>query len=260
MSKKSEWLTFFNACAPEYETHVFTKNTVAEVDFLVPELGLKPGQSVLDIGCGTGRHSIELARRGYAVTGIDLSEGMLAQARSNAAQAGVEVRWVQGNATDFSFEETFDAAICLCEGAFGLLGAQDCPIEQPLAIIRNAARAMKAQARCLFTVLNGYAIARRHAQESVGNGNFSPLALAERSECEMPATQGDRVSLRERGFVPTELVVLFALAGLEMQGIWGGTAGNWGKRPIELDEIELMLVAKKVARSEKSLSMFGLLA
>jgi hypothetical protein len=53
--------------------------------------------------------------------------------------------------------------------------------------------------------------------------------------------------MRERGFVPTELRLLFGLAGLETLGIWGGTAGTWGKRPIDLDEYEIMVLARKAS-------------
>ena len=51
----------------------FTKNTVAEVDFVLEELSLPPGSRILDVGCGTGRHAVELARRGYQITGVDIS-------------------------------------------------------------------------------------------------------------------------------------------------------------------------------------------
>ena len=78
MTEKSTWEAFFDAHAPVYEENVFTKNTVREADFLVEELAPPPGGRILDVGCGTGRHSIELARRGYSVTGVDLSFGMLA--------------------------------------------------------------------------------------------------------------------------------------------------------------------------------------
>ncbi len=243
-----EWSAFFNDHAPHYEENCFTKNTQAEVDFLVDVLGLEPGMTPLDVGCGTGRHSIELARRGYRPTGIDMSAGMLAEARRNAGEAGVTVEWVKADAKDFAFDEPFDAAICLCEGAFGLLGSTDDPVAQPLAILRNVATSMKTGAPCLFTVLSAYRLCRMHSNESVQQGRFDPLTVAERSEvCDLPGVDS-AYRLRERAFVPTELVLLFASAGLEVTNIWGGTAGNWGKRPIDLDEYEIMVVGKKPAK------------
>jgi ubiquinone/menaquinone biosynthesis C-methylase UbiE len=111
---------------------VFTKNTIQEVDFLLEELSLQPGSSILDVGCGTGRHSIELAKRGYTVTGLDLSSEMLTRAADAAKSAGVNVNWIRSDATQFSLHENYDGAICLCEGAFRLLGQKDDSIDQPV--------------------------------------------------------------------------------------------------------------------------------
>jgi hypothetical protein len=93
----------------------------------------------------------------------------------------------------------------------------------------------------LFTVLNGCAMLRKHDQAAVERGLFDPGTLAERSECSLPGAE----PLRERGFVPTELVLLFTTAGLDVRELWGGTAGAWGKRPLDLDEIEIMVLAEK---------------
>ena len=64
------------------------------MDFLLDELSSPLRTAILDVGCGTGHHSIELARRSYAVTGLDLSRGMLAKAEEEALAAGVRVEWV----------------------------------------------------------------------------------------------------------------------------------------------------------------------
>ncbi|MBN1444340.1 MAG: methyltransferase domain-containing protein [Planctomycetes bacterium] len=242
--KVNTWQEFFDAHAPLYDQNVFTKNTVREVDFLIEELGVSEGASILDVGCGTGRHSIELARRGYAVTGLDLSAGMLSRAAELAEAAGVRVAWVHADATRFSFPAAFDAAVCLCEGAFGLLGQQDDPIEQPLSILCNISRSLKPQAKAVLTVLNAAAMIRRYKDEDVAQGRFDPLKMVESSELSpregLPAVPG-----RERAFVATELVLLFRLAGMSVLEMWGGTAGNWGRRPLLLDEIEIMIVARK---------------
>jgi 2-polyprenyl-3-methyl-5-hydroxy-6-metoxy-1,4-benzoquinol methylase len=243
-SGKTSWERFFDAHAPVYLDNVFTKNTSREVDFLLEELALQPGGSLLDVGCGTGRHSIELATRGYAVTGLDLSAEMLAQAKQRAQAAGVQVNWVRADAARFSLSGRYDAAIGLCEGSLGLLGQADDPIEQPLAILRNISRSLKPQARALLTVLNGAAMIRRHTNDDVREGRFDPLLMVA-SSAHSPREGLPAIPLRERAFVPTELVLMCRLAGMSVINVWGGTAGNWGRRALDLDEIEIMIVARK---------------
>lgn len=244
MKEKSSWEKFFDDHAPVYEENVFTKNTQCEVDFLLEELQLRPGQTVLDVGCGTGRHAVELARRGYAVTGLDLSAEMLEKAAASARLANISLKLVRADATQFTFDSSFDAAICLCEGSFGLLGAESSPIDHPLAILSNISRSLKPGAKTVFTVLNGGAIIRRYQNSDVLAGRFDFANLCEINQ--MAPREGMLpVKLRERGFVPTELMLLFRVAGLSVVNIWGGTAGNWGRRPIDLDEIEIMLAAQK---------------
>ena len=118
MKEKSTWEEFFDAHAPVYQDNIFTKNTPPEVDFLIEELALPPAGSILDVGCGTGRQSIELARRGYSVTGLDLSSAMLGRAAAAAEAAGVSVERVRAEAARFSLPGRYDGAICLCEGDF----------------------------------------------------------------------------------------------------------------------------------------------
>jgi len=246
MTEKKTWEAFFDAHAPVYEENVFTKNTVREVDFLLEELSLQPGDSILDVGCGTGRHSIELAKRGYDVTGLDLSSEMLARAADAASAAGVNVDWIHADATQFILPRKYNCAICLCEGSFGLLGQGDDPIDQPLSILCNISRSLKPQAKAVLTVLNAAAMLRKHTNEDIAKGRFDPLTLVESSEC--PPREGlPAIAVRERAFVPTELLLLFRLAGMSVINMWGGTAGNWGRRSLDLDEIEIMVVARKIA-------------
>jgi len=244
MTEKGTWEAFFDAHAPVYEDNVFTKNTVTEVTFLLEELSLQRGCSVLDVGCGTGRHSIELAKRGYDVTGLDVSSEMLARASDAAKVASVDVNWIRSDATRFSLPAKYDAAICLCEGAFGLLGQRDDPIDQPLFILSNISRSLKPQAKVLLTVLNGAAMLRKHTNKDIAEGRFNPLTMIESSE-HSPREGLPSVAVRERAFLPTELILLFRLAGMSVLKMWGGTAGNWGRRPLDLDEIEIMIVAGK---------------
>jgi SAM-dependent methyltransferase len=94
--------------------------TLADVDFLEKTFGVKPSSRLLDVPCGNGRHSIELARRGYRVTGVDLSQEFLA-----AARAELDADWRLGDMrallSDGSLEAAaFDGAFCF-GNSFGYL-------------------------------------------------------------------------------------------------------------------------------------------
>jgi len=97
-------------------------------------------------------------------------------------------------------------------------------------------------------VLNGLAQIRRHTQKDADQGRFDAATMTSVSSV-APRPGLPEMELRARGFVPTELVLMFRTAGLKVLNIWGGTAGNWGKRPIDLDEIEIMVIAQKGHRS-----------
>ena len=133
-----------------YDKESFTQGTVGEVDFVERELGADRSKRILDIGCGTGRHAIELAKRGYRVTGFDLSEGQLRLAREKAAAAGVTVDFQCRDATQPHFNQEFDAAIMFCEGAFPLMETD----EKNYAILTHAAAALRPGGKLLLTTLN----------------------------------------------------------------------------------------------------------
>jgi cyclopropane fatty-acyl-phospholipid synthase-like methyltransferase len=248
MPAKKEWEKFFDGHAPVYMDNVFVKNTLEEVDFVLAELKLPQSGHILDMGCGTGRHAIELAKRGYRVTGVDISAGMLAEAEKTAQKAGVQVNWIHGDATKFTTRKSFDAAVCLCEGAFGLLSTEDDPEEHDLAILRSINGALKPSAPFLLTALNGYRMIRLYQQKDIAAGSFDPIHMVELSLLEVETAAGKKTyRCRERGHLPTELALLLKMTGFEIEHIGGGTAGNWGKRPLEPDEMEIMVIARKSA-------------
>lgn len=90
--------------------------TLADADFLEKTFDVKPGARLLDVPCGNGRHSIELARRGYRITGIDLSDEFLA-----AARAELDADWRKGDMRALELESSaFDGAFCF-GNSFGYL-------------------------------------------------------------------------------------------------------------------------------------------
>lgn len=242
----TQWQAFFDAHAPHYDANPFTQNTKAEIDFFLGLFPIPVSATILDIGCGTGRHAIELARRGYRVTGIDLSEGMLNVARAKAAIDGLSVSFVQADAVRFQMEERFDAALCLCEGGPGLVGQGEDAEAHDLAIFKNAANALKPNAPFLLTSLNGYATIRQMQDQIVHEGRFDPATMISRYEDEWELPEGPRVvQIYERLFIPPEVVRLLKAAGFHVDHVFGGTAGHWAQRPVSLDEVEAMYVCRK---------------
>lgn len=110
-----QWFeTFFTGVAVEFWNRAIPPAmTLAEVDFLERTLAAPAGGTLLDMPCGSGRHSIELARRGYRVTGVDLSAEFLSQARSRAEQAQVDVDLRPGDMRNPELAaQSFDGAFC----------------------------------------------------------------------------------------------------------------------------------------------------
>jgi len=136
--------------AKTYDTESFTAGTLGEVDFLEKEISYDKTKSILDIGCGTGRHAIELAKRGYSVTGIDLSASQLERAGQKAKEAGVRVNFLQLNACSLPFKDEFDFAIMLCEGGFSLQETDALNFQ----ILEGAERALRSPGKLIFSTLN----------------------------------------------------------------------------------------------------------
>jgi len=243
MSDTHEWKSFFNDHAPLYMSNVFVKATLAEVDFIIDLLQLKPDVTILDVGCGTGRHSIELARRGYKMTGLDLSPGMLAEAKKAATEAGVQVEWIEADATRFEMERKYDVVLCLCEGSFGLLNISDDPAKHELSILRSINRALKPRGRFILTALNALKMIRQFSKEDIARGLFDPLEIIETHAMELES--GGEIMVRERGFTAAQLRLMLEMTGFSVEHTWGGTAGNWGHRQLDPDEFELMVVSRK---------------
>jgi len=240
---KNNWEKFFDKEADFYLEEPFTKYTKEEIEFLLKELNLPVGSKILDVGCGVGRHSIELAKRGYKVVGIDISQRMIEKARKRAQEEGVEVVFIKVDATEYKCFEEFDAVICLCEGAFSLIGSNDDPLEHDLMILKNIYDSLKPGGKVVLTALSALSRIKNASNEMINKGIFDPDTMTFLEEIETP--DGERISVIERVYAPTELHIMFRMIGFNIKAVWGGTAGRWRKRKVDLDDIETMVIAEK---------------
>jgi cyclopropane fatty-acyl-phospholipid synthase-like methyltransferase len=243
-----QWKEFFRYEADQYDDEPFTQATEQEVPFLIEQLKLPQGASILDVGCGTGRHSVALAQHGFAVTGIDLSEEMLekARARARATAAGTHATFLQCDAARYSSGPVFDAAIGLCEGAMGLLGQGDDPIERDLTVLRNIHAALKPNGQLIVNALNVFRVARQVGHDEEEAGTFDVMSQTTLNTMVFETPKGPvEIPCRERMYTPTEFTLMLRAAGFTVEHVWGGTAGNWRRGPMDIDEYELMAVARK---------------
>ena len=239
------WKEFFKHEAEQYDSEPFVQATEQEVAFLIEQLKLPKGASILDVGCGTGRHSVALAQYGFAVTGIDLSDDMLEKARARATASKTHATFLQCDATTFTSEPVFDAAIGLCEGAMGLLGQGDDPMERDLTVLRNIHAALKPNGQLIVNALNVFRLARKVGQDEEAD-TFDVMSQTTCNKMVFKTPEGPvEIPCRERMFTPTEFALMLRVAGFAVEHVWGGTAGNWRRGPMELDEYELMAVARK---------------
>ncbi len=247
MGRPGQWESFYDRHAPFYDRGAFTSHTLAEVEFLLGVLELEPGASILDLGCGTGRHAVEFARRGYRVTGVDLSSGMLLQAHRRAAAAGVSVDWVHADAARYVGRSPFDAVVCLCGAAFTTVELDAGHDAHDRAILRNVAASLRQNGIFVITTPNGYRRIREVSDADVAAGTFDPATLVQTREdvFTIGGAEGP-MRYKERLYILPELLALLRDSGFEPLHAWGATAGRWGRRPLEMDEIEMMAVARKL--------------
>lgn len=242
----------FTDYANKYEKEIFTQGTLGEVDFLEIELDNDKNRKILDIGCGTGRHDVELTKRGYNVTGIDLSESMIEKAIENAKSAGVIIDFNVADARNPHFDNEFDLVIMLCEGGFPLMETDEMNFE----ILKNAANALKKGGKFIFTTLNGlyplYHSVKEFMDENMVDGvskdnSFDLMTFRDISNFEIEDDKGNLKVLKanERYYVPSEITWLLKSLNFSKIDIYGCEIGNFTReKALTTEDYEMLVIAE----------------
>jgi len=122
--------------------------TQAEALMAIEALGIQPGASVLDVGCGYGRHAMELAARGYHVVGVDLSLPLLLRGADEAQRRGLDINFVHADMREMDFDAQFDGAYCL----FSTFGYFDDETNKKVATL--ICKSLKPGAKLILEMLN----------------------------------------------------------------------------------------------------------
>ena len=224
------------------------ERTAQEAEQIVQRLALPSGSHVLDLCCGYGRHTIPLAQYGYQMTGQDLSEVLLQQARTDAEAQGVQVQWVHSDMRQVQFEEHFDAIINIWT-SFGYLENE----VEDQKVLHQVHKALKPGGLFLIDFINRDCYVRQFRPHRITRREEGLLDLEElyfdlltsrgdhRRTIIDPDGQRTELCWSVRWYTLTELAQMLAAAGLQVQSYFGGLDGS----DLNLDSRRLVLVSRK---------------
>ncbi|MFA5553525.1 MAG: class I SAM-dependent methyltransferase [Phycisphaerae bacterium] len=252
---KQWYESLFENYAQKYDKEVYVHGTSGECDFIEKEISHDKSLKIIDIGCGTGRHCIELTKRGYTVTGIDLSQSMLARAKEKSQKLNLKIDFQKHDARNLPFTGEFDAAIMLCEGGFSLMETDEMNFE----ILKNATKALKDKGKFIFTTLNGlfplfhsvkefYESAAKEGTSTCKNCSFDLMTFRDHSTVVFDDDAGTKKELtcNERYYVPSELRWLLKTLGYKKIDIFGAKLGAFSRKDkLTTEDFEMLVIAEK---------------
>jgi SAM-dependent methyltransferase len=237
------WQTWFGPGYLDLYDALLAERTPVEVDQVEALLHLHPPRRILDLPCGQGRHAIELARRGYEVTGVDLSSYMLDVARERAQAAGVMVRWLAGDMRAALPGETFDLVLNLFT-SFGYFADE----ADDHRVVRAAASMLEPGGRFLLEVINGEQVMGNFQEREWFT--IGQTAVMERRSLDMPArrmvvertvssTNGEDISVHAvRLYRGDELEAMLRRAGFSAVNLYGA----WDGARLTADSLRVLAV------------------
>lgn len=240
--------TFFGEDYFQIYTFLTPERTEREVNDIVELLKLPAGSSILDLCCGHGRHTLALAKRGYHVTGLDLSKMFLQRAQAEADQEGIQVHWVESDMRNIPFESEFDAIINIFT-AFGYLESE----EEDQKVLQQVHRALKPGGFFLLETLHREWLVRNFEPGGITRQADGLIVLEERTfdllagRCDVQVTalypdgQRRQHTHSVRMYTLREFARMLAAAGLQIQTAYGGLDGS----QLSLDSHRLVVKAAK---------------
>jgi len=217
-----------------YERNAFALGTEQEVAFLWEALGLRPGEVLVDVGCGTGRHSRAFAERGVRAIGVDISQGLLAA----AAAHGTPAAFVRADARAMPLPDgCADVVICLCQGGFGITPGGDADV------LAEIARILRPGGRLALTAFSLAFATRWLAPEDAIDLERGLIHTP--ADVRGPDAEARRYDLWTSCYTVAELHHLLADAGFVDVRLSGVEPGAYRLDPPRLADPELLALARR---------------
>ncbi len=237
---------FWRTSAPSMFGDPLWQAAPADVEGVIELAGIAAPAQVLDLGCGPGRHTLELARRGFRVTGVDLSKFLLDEARRRAREAGLAVEFVERDMREFRWDGEFDCALNL----FTSFGFFEDPADDR-RVVENVFHALKSGGAFVLDTLGKEILARvfKSRDWREHDGEFWLYERTVQNDWSwmenrwIVVREGVQKEFRisHRIFSAAELSRLMLECGFERVDAYGDFAGS----PYDQDARRLVVVARK---------------
>lgn len=210
----------------------WTERTESEVNRAMKMLRPQGGERVLDLACGSGRHSLELVRQGFSVVGADISPELIEIARREATEQGLEATFLEADLRELAFDAEFDIVLNLNDGAVGYFETD----EENHRTFEVIARALKPGGRNLVQLPN-VLYAREHLPQRSWIPSSGMVELVEHRWSKgdrymegamIPLRFGevleglDGIEFRQRLYTVDELREIYASVGMELERVFHG--------------------------------------
>jgi SAM-dependent methyltransferase len=244
------YATAFDGASAEM---AWTERTGSEVDRALKILRPQGGERILDLACGSGRHSLELVRRGFSVVGSDISAELIEIARRDAEEQGLEATFLEGDLRELEFEDEFDFVLNLNDGAVGYFETD----EENHRTFEVISRALRPGGRNLVQLPNVlYAKANLPQRSWIPSSGMVELVEHRWNKSDrymegamIPLRFGEvlegldkRIEFRQRLYTVEELRNVYASVGMTLEKAWHGNGRP--KEPTE-SQFEIFVTATK---------------
>jgi SAM-dependent methyltransferase len=231
----------------------WTERTGSEIDRALTMLRPEGGERILDLACGTGRHSLELVRRGFSVVGVEIGGELVEIARKDAEEQGLEAEFIQGDLRELDFEDEFDIVLNLNDGAVGYFETD----EENHRTFEVISRGLKPGGQNLIQVPN-VLYARSHLPQRSWIPSSTMVELVEHrwnkkdrymEGAMIPVKFGEvlenldkRIEFRQRLYTVDELREIYDSVGMTLERVFHGNGRP--KEPTEA-QFEIFAAARK---------------